>query len=364
MAAFLFLADPASVHTVRWAEGLRRRGHTVEIVPSHEGMAPGARTLTSWLRRRWHLRRAMRRSGAVLVIQYVPAGVRALAMLGLHPRIAVAWGSDIHATQARRGTVRGTLAAIQQRALLRGCDAVVAPSQDLVRAAIAAGAEASRTRYVPFGVDLRAFRPGLPDPALRARLDVLGRRVVLSNRTIAPLYHQMTVVEALDLLPSDVVVVMTRQRASQSEIARVEARACELGLADRLRLIDPVGESELPGLYRLADVVVSLAGSDGGPVTVLEAMASGKPIVASDLPAVREWLGSVDPTALVPPDDAAAVASAIRRALALTPREREELSSRERAVAEARADREEALTVMETLHSALSAVRGGVSPWL
>ncbi len=294
----------------------------------------------------------MSRSGTVLVVQYVPAGVRALALLGLHPRIGVAWGSDVYMTT--NATLRLAVAAVQQRLFLRGCDAVIAPSQDLVRATVAAGARPGTTRAVPFGVDIERFRPGPDAAGLRKRLGLVGCRVVLSNRTIAPLYHQVTVVEALAQLPSDVVVVMTRHLARAAEVEAVERRARDLAVLPRLRLLDPVADEEMPDLYRLADVVVSVAGSDGGPITVLEAMASGRQVVATDLPSIREWLAELAPDALVPVGDATATAAAVRAALDRSPTERDELARKARVIVVERGDRELALTAMETLHRAVT----------
>lgn len=353
---FVFLADPVSPHTTRWIEGLRGRGHRVALVPSKESGRRGPRQLGRWVLRRWRLRRLVSRQGAVLVVQYVPAGVRAVALLGIHPRIAVAWGSDIYMTT--HATLRLAVSAVQQRLFLRGCDAVVAPSRDLVRAMIAAGARADRARAVPFGVEVGRFRPG-PDPTvLRARFDLEGCRVVLSNRTIAPLYHQVTVVEALAQLPPDVVVVMTRHLARVAEVAAVERRARELGVWPRVRIVDAVAESDMPDLYRLADVVLSVAGSDGGPITILEAMACGRPVVATDLPSIREWLAEIAPDGLVPVGDATATAVAIRAALDRSPEERDERARRVRALVIEHGDRELALTAMEELHRAVTVGMG------
>jgi glycosyltransferase involved in cell wall biosynthesis len=349
---FVLLADPVSVHTQRWFDGMRGRGYRVILVPSRESGRPGARKLVRWITRRLRLRRLMHRPNTVLMVQYIPAGIRASVLLGIHPRIGVAWGSDIYMTN--RATVRMAIAAIQQSAFLRGCDAVIAPSRDLVRAAIDAGAHASQTNHVPFGVDLDVFRPG-PDPlALRAKLGLDGYRVVLSNRTIAPIYNQATMVEALAQLDADVIVLMTSYLAQPSEVEAVVRRARELHVDDRVRILDRVDDDTVPELYRLADVVVSLAGSDGGPITILEAMACGRPIVATDLPGVREWLADLDPGALVPVADAAATAAAIRGALDLSPAERRALARRQRALVERRANRESAFDMAEALHRLLT----------
>lgn len=351
----MFLADPASVHTIRMTDGLRARGHRVLVIPNNERGYAGAAKLVRWLRLQWQVRRAASRPGTVLVVQWVPAGVRALSLMGIHPRMAIALGSDIYLTT--RESVRRRLRAALLGRFLRGSDVVVAPSEDLARAAVAAGASAARTSCVRFGVDLSEFAPG-PDPAeLRTRLGVSNARVVLSNRTIGPLYRHSTVVRALAALPHDVVVIMTRHLASPDELRAVERLATDLRVADRIRIIPALPDADMPDLYRLADVVVSVPETDGGPATILEAMACGRQIVATDLPSVREMLGEVDPEGLVPVGDAEAVARAIRRALDRPAAEREAIGQRERAVVQERADRRAALVEFEAIHRRLVPTR-------
>jgi glycosyltransferase involved in cell wall biosynthesis len=352
---FVFMANPVSVHTIRWVDGLRARGHHVAVVPNGEPDAHGPAKLVGWLRHVLEVRRLARRRGAVLVVHWIPAGVRALVLLGIHPRIGVAWGSDIYLTT--RETRRRALRAGEQAMFLRGCDAVAAPSENLVQAVIAAGARADRTTCVRFGVDMARFCPG-PDPAeLRSRLGLDGCRVVLSNRLIAPIYNQGTVVEALARLEPDVVAVMTRYLARPDEVARIERLAEEIGVSDRLRIFPMIPDEDMANLYRLADVVVSIPKSDGGPATVAEALACGRQVVACDLPSVRELLGAVDPDGLVPAGDVDATARAIERALDRPAGARAELSRRARAAMEELVDRDRAMAQMEELARRVSSSR-------
>jgi glycosyltransferase involved in cell wall biosynthesis len=338
-------------------DGLRGLGHWVVVIANNERGYEGPAKLVRWLRLQWQVRRAASRPGTVLVVQWVPAGVRALSLIGIHPRVAIALGSDIYLTT--RESLRRRLRAALLGGFLRGSDAVLAPSVDLARAAVAAGARAERTSCVRFGVDLTEFAPG-PDPVeLRTRLGVGGARVVLSNRTIGPLYRHPTVIEALATLPDDVVLVMTRHLASAEELQAVERLAADLGVVDRIRIIPALPDADMPDLYRLADVVVSVPETDGGPATILEAMACGRQIVATDLPSVREMLGGVDPDGLVPVGDAGAVARAIRRALRRTATEREEIGRLERAAVQQRADRRAALEALEAIHRRLAPSRAG-----
>jgi glycosyltransferase involved in cell wall biosynthesis len=345
---FLFLASPTSIHTRRWVDGLRARGHDVVVIPNNEGRLRGIRKLGRWIWLSLQVRWQAGRPDTLLVVHWIPSGVRALALMGLHPRVGVAWGSDIYLTGAE--TWRRAVRARLQSAFLRGCDLVIGTSDALARAAVDAGAPPASTRCLRFGVDVDRFRPG-PDPVgLRAWLGLDGFRVVLSNRTIAPLYHQGTVVEALARLPSDAVLVMTRHASDPVEVARIVGLAKELGVSERVRIVPEVADRDMADLYRLAEVVVSVPATDGGASTIIEALACGRQVVASDLASVREWMGDIDPGALVPVGDVAATAQAIEQALARSASDREELAYRSRAAVEDMGDERRALLGMERIH--------------
>lgn len=365
-----FIGDPNSIHTRRWMDYYLERGHDVHL------LVPAQDPLTAELDRRIRLHRfrAWPRTGVPGLGRLVTAAALRLAMrrirpdvlhahcvtryglaawlTGFHPYVLTVWGTDVLIEAKANDRLRRNA-----RRALRAADLVTGGSGYLVDAAIEAGARPERTRYVHFGVDTEVFCPG-PDPAaLRARLGLKGKRVLLSPRNIAPLYHQRTVVEALAALPPDVAVVMTRHSAQPEELAAVESRAAEHGVSDRVVIVDAVAHAEMPDFYRLADVVLSVPASDGGPNTIVEALASGRPIVASDLAPAREWLGELDPETLVPVGDAAATAKAIGRVLARSPRERDERARRGRAAVEERADQRRTIAAMEQAYRQLASGR-------
>jgi glycosyltransferase involved in cell wall biosynthesis len=267
---------------------------------------------------------------------------------GFRPYAITLWGTDILVTA--RATRRGRLYA---RWSLGPAGLVTGDSEELVRAAVAAGARAERTHLVQFGVDTGRFSPG-PDPAaLRERLGLAGRRVIFSPRSIAPLYRHDVVLEALARLPADVCVVMTRHIARESEVEALQRRAAELGLSDRLVMVPKVDHAEMADFYRMADLAVSVPMSDGTPVTLLEALSAGRPVVASDLPSVREWLGDLDPASLVPVGDVAATARAIGATLGRPAAERLDFAERGRRLVDERASHDASMAAAEALYREL-----------
>ena len=365
-----FLCDPNSIHTRRWTGYLAGRGHRVTLVVGqtqtvNPGLPAGIEVerFVPYNHRRMHLlgaldaRRSLRGilkrlNPDVLHAHYLTVHGWHAWISGFHPYAITVWGSDVivEARETRRGHLYARLS-------LGSADLVTGTSDYLLAVSVAEGAKPERTRLIHFGVDSEQFRPG-PDPvALRSRLGLEGRRIIFSPRTIAPLYHHETVIEALARLPGDVVVLMTRHLADAVELEALQAGASELGVRDRMILVDSVPHAEMPDYYRMADVVVSVADSDGGPITVVEALAAGRPIVATDLPSVREWQDVLDPAGLVPIADAPATARAIETLLSRSPAEREELARRGRQVVEERAGERANMERMETLYRQLAARR-------
>jgi glycosyltransferase involved in cell wall biosynthesis len=184
--------------------------------------------------------------------------------------------------------------------------------------------------------------------------------VIFSPRSVTPLYRQGVVVEALSQLPSDVVVVMPRLRAQPDELTMIERLTEAFGLRDRVVIVPEIPHADMPDFYRLADVVVSVPESDSASITMLEAMACARPFVATDLPAVREWLGDFDGPELVPLDDVTATATALRRALELPAGVKAEQGSRARAVVVEKGNQAQTLARMEAhYYDLLGRVRVG-----
>ena len=139
---------------------------------------------------------------------------------------------------------------------------------------------------------------------------------------------------------------------AEPDRARVEALAAELGIADRVDFTGHVPPAEVAQHLARASVLVvpntASAMSDRytSPMKLFEYLTLSRPIVASDLPALREVLTSEETALLVPPGDPAALAGALTR-LADDPAFAAALAARARALApafswSARAERLEA----------------------
>ncbi len=369
-----FLGDPNSIHVRRWVTFFAERGHRVTLlVPRGLAVDPGLppsidlevivrfspRSLlapVSLVRSCWSVRRAVARLRPdILNAHFLTIHGWHAWLSGFHPYAITLWGSDIYVGPRRWRAVR-----IMAGLALRSADMVMANSESLLHAALALGAVPDRAAIVQWGVDLTRFGPG-PDPAaLRERLGLQGRRVIFSPRGLRPIYRQGVVVEALAQLPPTVVVMSARHGTAEG-IAAVRRRIDDLGLADRAVIVPDISDADMPDLYRLAEVVVSVPASNSTSSSILEALASERQIVASDLPSVREWLFDLDPESLVPVDDASATAAAIARALARNDAQRSEIGRRGRAIVGERADQAKSLRAVEELYMRLHRESAGAA---
>jgi glycosyltransferase involved in cell wall biosynthesis len=234
------------------------------------------------------------------------------------PLVVSAWGSDVYRA--------GWLERRRARMAIQSADAVIADSDALAQAT-AALAQPRRIDVIGWGVDTDVFHPG-DRAAARKRLGLPDVPIVLGPRGLEPHYNPRTLVDAFEQLDSDALLVL--KYPGLSIPPEIEALA-----NDRVRLVGHCDEDELALWYRAADVAVSIPDSDSAPRTVWELMASGTPVVVSDLPWARERLRDGENALIVPaaPDSVAAAVASV-------------LGSPERADALARAGREMVETKM------------------
>jgi glycosyltransferase involved in cell wall biosynthesis len=252
---------------------------------------------------------------------------------GFHPLALTAWGSDIYGMAEQPARQR-----CATRRALAAADAITCDSADMRARLLSLGACADRVSIVQFGVDTDVFRPGLDVSSLRAALAIAPEaRVVLSSRSVRPLYNIETIVRAVAAVRG-VTLVLKDYQGDEDYRREVRGLIEELCIGDRVVWAGTVAHEELAVFYGLADVVVSVAATDSSPVSVLEAMACGTPVVASDIPGVREWISDGVNGFLASPDDPEQVASKLHAALRLGAATRARWARDNRAMVTEKAD--------------------------
>lgn len=155
---------------------------------------------------------------------------------------------------------------------------------------------------VETGVDTKRFRPLKrgEDRRLRGVFPVL----FLGSLQPANRYKGVDVLlQALTQLPDEVALHVVGRGGL---VAEYQALAAKLGLLGRVTFHTDVSDEELPAVVRSAKlfVLASVSGPENGPLVVLEAMASGVPVLATRIPGVREMLRDGELGPLAEPGDA------------------------------------------------------------
>jgi glycosyltransferase involved in cell wall biosynthesis len=199
------------------------------------------------------------------------------------------------------------------RLLLRRGDRIVAVGECVKRALVAnEGLPAERIAVILNGVDLEsASRHAQERAAARAELGAdEGTVIVLAVARLDPIKNHAMLVRAfaagLRDRPALLAVV-----GDGPERAALAAAVAAAGVAPQTRLLG--ARRDVPRLLAAADAVALTSFSEGIPLALAEAMAAGLPVVATDVGGIPEVVAADETGLLVPTDDAAACAAALRR---------------------------------------------------
>ncbi|GIX49579.1 MAG: LPS biosynthesis protein RfbU [Candidatus Tectimicrobiota bacterium] len=296
------------------------RWHGTPVYHCTYAAVPKLSVYLNWLSYLAALRRAARRQQwaarcDVLHVHFAyPAGL-AVALLGRQwrrPVVLTVRGSDLNRfpkDPILRQAIRYTLRAVAH---------VIAVSEDLRRKAVALGAAPANVSVIPNGVDLARFRP-LPQALARQRLGLpASAQVVLyvgaleAGKGVLDLLRAFRAV--CDAAPQrEVRLVLIGRGAQQREVCR---RLRALSLDGRAQWCPHVPHAEVPLWLGASDVLCLPSYSEGRPNVIYEAMACGRPVVASRVGGIPEMLCAPALGEMVPPGDVAALAAALQRALA------------------------------------------------
>ncbi len=196
-----------------------------------------------------------------------------------------------------------------KRALQRS-DAILTVSEATRQAVIAHDeALAGRVFAVHPGVP-PVFRPDPPAPELLARRGLADQSFVLTVGQFAPYKNHENAVRGFAKAFADrpdIGLVFVQRRGPGPD--RLRRLAQSLGIAEQVRFLPPLGDDELASLYRGALALLHPSLCEGFGMPLIEAMASGCPVVTSDISAMPEVAGGAAP--LADPRDPRAIADAL-----------------------------------------------------
>jgi glycosyltransferase involved in cell wall biosynthesis len=167
--------------------------------------------------------------------------------------------------------------------------------------------------HVPKGVDVEAFRPDGPNR--RDALGLGGKRVALVVSRLVPIKNVALAVDALGIAARDRADLRLIVVGDGPLRGALEARVAALGLTAHVKFAGRVPYEDVAPWYRSADLFVLPSEFDNSPNVALEAMASGLPVVATDVGGLRQYVRHGVNGELVPAGDSAALARSIVRYL-------------------------------------------------
>jgi glycosyltransferase involved in cell wall biosynthesis len=289
------------------ASAIRAEGFTLHPVPFTRGrLSPLGALATIRALRRVH------RSVEPAMVHHVSVQATVLGLLA-------AWRRPVRGVNALTGLgyafISGNLKALLLRSLLgallrvllnRPSQTALVQNDDDRAGLIALGIEAERIALIPgSGVDIEALQP-LPEPQGPVTIAFVGR--LLADKGI----HML--IRAHRLLRQrrtgvELLIAGTPDPANPASLSESEAAA--LNREPGVKWLGQV--SGIAALWARAHIAVLPSRREGLPMSLLEAAACGRPMVATDVPGCREIVRPGETGLLVPYDDARALADAIER---------------------------------------------------
>ncbi|WP_342618750.1 glycosyltransferase family 4 protein [Rhodoferax sp. GW822-FHT02A01] len=159
------------------------------------------------------------------------------------------------------------------------------------------GADPAKLHVMRNGVDLERFSP-LPREVARQQLGLqLQVRYLLSVGHLIERKGHDIAISALPLLPPDVQLLIVGAGAERHNL---EALAQRLGVKERVRFAGVVPQTDLKWWYSAVDALVLCSSREGWANVLLESMACGTPVIASNIWGTPEVVGSPDAGVLMP----------------------------------------------------------------
>ncbi len=200
------------------------------------------------------------------------------------PLVAMSWGSDLlyDAAHSAEAWMKCKYTLSRSTVLVGDCQAVADK-------AVGMGFTREQIFLFPWGVDLQHFHP-VGDAPLREKLGWQENFVFLSNRSFEKLYGVDVVLRAFIEAEKQHPEIRLLIFGKGTQESRLKEMVTEAGITEKVHFGTYAAREDLPGIYRSADIYLSASHSDGSSVSLMEALACGRPALVSDIAGNREWV--------------------------------------------------------------------------
>jgi glycosyltransferase involved in cell wall biosynthesis len=189
------------------------------------------------------------------------------------------------------------------RRFARRCDLIIAVSASAHAMLEALGVDAP-IEIIPNGVDLERFAQA--QPAARCDLGLPPDACVLMYvGRLGPEKNLPGLLDAFARALAEAPQAFLALVGDGPQSAGLREQAARLGLADRVRFVGMRPNEDIPSLLGAADVFITASITEGHPMTIIEALAAGRPVLAFDVPGIRETVIDGENGLLAPIEPAA-----------------------------------------------------------
>ncbi len=292
----LYLTNGQTPHDLRFTTALAQTPHEVFVLPLDgvERPWPAGIKTPEWkpVQKSWTGLRLIAPKLSKLLMDLSPDLVHAgpvqgpaflASLTGIRPLVTMSWGSDLLLEAHRNIQTR----MITRSTLMRS-DVLVGDSKCIEKEARRYGFRGPYFQF-PWGVDLEHFCHE-STANLRKQLNWQNNTVLLSMRSFEKLYDVACILEGFLIAVKEKPELRLMIFGQGSQEEQLKKIAAQSGESDKIYFGGTVPLEQLPEVYRSADVYVSASHSDGASVSLMEALACGLPVLASDIPGNREWI--------------------------------------------------------------------------
>lgn len=348
----LYLTDNNSVHNQRFLEKMTGAGHEVwywnltTTRPVENPPGSGDRTIISAKRidsaSPGRCRELLPQMQSVLQ-ELQPALVHAgpiqsagylAALANYHPLLLMSWGSDLllHAERSSEWKQATELTLQKADALFCDCETV------LRKANTYRLFSDFQIVQFPWGIKRGVFSPQGSLPPGELFETRAGETTFIHTRSWDPLYGTDVLLDGFRRAWGMNPWLRLLLVGDGSRGPNVRDYVKNQGLSDAVSLLGPQPSLDLPMWFRAAGAYISCAKSDGTSISLLEAMATGLPVIVTDIPSNREWVTEPENGWLAQAGSAESVAKCMLRVAHLTPEERKAIAERNQRIVGERAD--------------------------